>query len=222
MIVLHVNCHLDCRSSSEFMTARSNQQFCKSQSRLARKRPKCPISCVWPPRSDPVDPGAANIVSGELAIAAGAGYLFVVKGRGAQKLTAFVLLAAILFGTLIPRINAAPVPRAEPYSNRQLGSFVTPQDLQIAVDNAKLEIFKIMELHQGVIANHSGDLLLGKSRHEQLIRRTNGAVENFTSTFNRKLDDLASTMIKKVFVFSSLTDRDYCKFVDSYSTCAKI
>ena len=222
MIVLHVICHLDCRSSSEFRTARSNQQFCKSQARLARKRIKCPISCVWPPRSDPVEPGAANIVSGELAIAAGVGYLFAVKGCGAQKLTAFVLLAAILFGTFIPRIDAAPVPRAEPYTNRQMSNFITPRDLQIAVDNAKLEIFKIMEMHQGVIANHSSDLLLGKSRHEQLIRQTNGAVENFTSIFHRKLDDLASTMIKKVLVFSSLTDRDYCIFVDSYSTCAKI
>ena len=167
---------------------------------MGRKRYKCAIECVWPPRNDPIDPGAANTVTGELAIAAGAGYLFAVKGCGAQKLAAIVLLAAVILGNVLPKIDAAPVPRAEPYTYEQLGSFVTPHDLQIAVDNAKLEIYKIIDLHQGVIANHTGDILLGKSRHSQLIRSTNGAVDNLTAIFNRRLDDLASTMIRKVLV----------------------
>ena len=110
-----------------------------------------------------------------------------------------MLLAAILFGSFIPKIDAAPVPRAGPYTHKQMGNFITPHDLQLAVDNAKLEIYKIMDSHQGIMANHSGDILLGKSRHDQLIRRTNGVVENFTAIFNRKLDDLASTMIRRLF-----------------------
>ena len=133
-------------------------------------------------------------------------YVFLASGKGAMKLTAAVVLAAMLFSFGFPGVDGAPAARAEaePVAGYTYGrnNFVSPHDLKLAIDESQGEIKKLLMAHQGILSNHSNEINLGGSRHDQLVMVTDAKLNNISRQFNRLIDDTASNMLRKVNRYS--------------------
>ena len=158
------------------------------------------MRCQWPAQHRD-EPGVAADLTGWTAIPISVGYIFLASGKGAQRLTAAVVLAAMLFSFGLPGVDATPVAVAEPYSYGR-NNFVTPHDLKLALDETQGEFKRLLMAHQGILSNHSSAINLGGSRHNQLVMVTDAKLNNISKQFNRQLDDTASNMLRKVIAIA--------------------